>query len=139
MVLALYGHADAGGFWEAHSKEKLKSIGFTSPAEEWQGVFWHERTRSLLIVYVDDFKLAARHGEHNALWASIRKVIDMDPETTDGRFLGCSHERFTTTAQHVHDMLDNHPEYHPAPCARYCFCGQVRPDVASDRTSRALV
>ena len=113
LILALYGHADAGGFWEAHCEEKLLSIGFTRLAEEWQGVFWHERTRSLLIVYVDDFKPAALHGEHDALWASIRGVIDMDPETADGRCLGCSHERFTTTAKHVHEMLGNHPEYHP--------------------------
>ena len=67
----------------------------------------------MLIVYVDDFKLAARHGEHDAIWTSIRKVIDMDLETVDGRFLGCSHERFTTTAKQVHEMLDNHPEHHP--------------------------
>ncbi len=41
LVLALYGHADAGGFWEAHCEEKLLSIGWTRLAEEWQGVFWH--------------------------------------------------------------------------------------------------
>ena len=33
----------------------------------------------------------------------------MDPETVDGRFLWCSHERFTTAAKHVHTILDNHP------------------------------
>ena len=27
IVLALYGHADAGGFWEAHCTEKLLSMG----------------------------------------------------------------------------------------------------------------
>ena len=83
--------------------------GFAPFAEEWQGVYWHEVSRALLIVYVDDFKLAARHGEHDALWSSIRKVIDMDPETLDGRFRGCSHERFTTTAGQAHTKLDNHP------------------------------
>ena len=67
----------------------------------------------MLIVYVDDFKLAAPNGEHDALWASIRSVIDMDPETLDGRFLGCVHERFTTPARNVMSMLDNHPSYHP--------------------------
>ncbi len=115
LVLALYGHADAGGFWEAHCQEKLLSIGWKALAEEWQGVFWHEATRSMLIVYVDDFKLAAKPEHHNALWKSIRSVIDMDPETVDGRFLGCSHDRFTTTAKHVSTMLDNHPSYHPRP------------------------
>ena len=67
----------------------------------------------MLIVYVDDFKPAARIGEHDAIWNSIRKVIDMDPETADGRFLGCSHERFTTSAKQVHVVLGNHPGYNP--------------------------
>ncbi len=39
LVLALYGHADAAGFWEEHCEEKLKSVGFERLAEEWQGVF----------------------------------------------------------------------------------------------------
>ena len=77
--MPLYGHADAGGFWEAHCEEKLLSIGFERLAEEWQGVYWHKSSRSMLIVYVDDFKLAAKHGEHDAIWKSIRNVIDMDP------------------------------------------------------------
>jgi hypothetical protein len=67
----------------------------------------------MLIVYVDDFKLAALKKDHDGLWKSIRSVIDMDPEALDGRFLGCSHERFTTTARNVIPMLDNHPSYHP--------------------------
>ncbi len=66
-------------------------------------------TRSMLIVYVDDFKLAAKTEAHDAIWKSIREVIDMDPETLDGRFLGCSHERFTTSAGRVSDTLDGHP------------------------------
>ncbi len=56
-------------------------------------MFWHTETKSLLIVDVDDFKLAAREEEHDALWSAIRRVINMDPETLDGRFLGFSHER----------------------------------------------
>ena len=76
---------------------------------------WHEETKSLLIVYVEDFKLSAKAGMHDALWAEIRKVIDMDPETLDGRFLGCSHERYDTVASKFEGMLDNHPIYHPRP------------------------
>ena len=63
----------------------------------------------MLIVYEDDFKLAAETGEHDALWEAIREVIDMDPETPDGRFLGRFHERGTTTAASGHTLLDNHP------------------------------
>ncbi len=73
LILALYGRADAGGFWEAHCEEKLTSVKYTKLAGEWPGVFWHEATRSLLIVYVDDFKLSAKAELHDALWAKIRK------------------------------------------------------------------
>ncbi len=89
------------------------SVGWPRLAEEWQGVYWHEAKRAMLIVYVDDFKLAALKKDHDGLWTSIRSVIDMDPEALDGRFLGCSHERFTTTARNVIPILDNHPSYHP--------------------------
>ena len=41
-------------------------MGFDRIAEEWPGVFWHEETMSLLIVYVRDFRLAAKVGEHDA-------------------------------------------------------------------------
>ena len=66
-----------------------------------------------MIVYVDDLKFAAKTGEHVALWASIRAVIDMDPETLGGRLLGCSHERITTAAAGVHAVLGRHPASHP--------------------------
>ena len=66
-----------------------------------------------MIVYVDDFKLAAKHKEHDALWKAIRGVIEMDPATVDGRFLGCANERFTTSVRNVSSLLDQHPLYHP--------------------------
>ena len=93
FVLALYGQADAGGFWEEHCEEQFMSARYTQLAEEWPVVYWHEETKSLRIVYVDDFKLAAKAGMHDALWAEIRKVIDVDPDALGGRFLGCSHEK----------------------------------------------
>ena len=39
LVLALYGHADAGGFLEEHCEEQLVSPAFERLAEEWPGVF----------------------------------------------------------------------------------------------------
>ena len=77
LILALYGHADAGGFREEHCEEQIVSIGFKCIAEEWPGVFWHAENKSLMIVYVDDFKLAARVKELDALWSALRRVIDM--------------------------------------------------------------
>ena len=78
-------------------------------------MLWHEKTKSLLIVYVGDFKLAAGAELHDKLWEEIRKVTDMDPEALDGRFLGCTHERYDTVASKLEGMLDNHPVYHPRP------------------------
>ncbi len=46
LILALYGHADAGGFWEEHCEEQLMSIGFKRLAEEWQGVGFGMRKQS---------------------------------------------------------------------------------------------
>ena len=39
----------------------------------------------------------------------------MDLETLDGRFPGCSHERYDTASSKLEGMLDNHPIYHPRP------------------------
>jgi len=58
LVLALYGHPDAGGFWELHCEKALKEVGFTRAAPDWKSVFRHEALDLLLVVYVDDFKLA---------------------------------------------------------------------------------
>ena len=47
--------------------EQLMSIRYTKAAEEWPGAYWHEETKSLLIVYVDDFKLSAKAERHDAI------------------------------------------------------------------------
>ena len=44
LVLALYVHADAGAFWEDRCEEQLVSVEYTRLAEEWPGVFQHEKT-----------------------------------------------------------------------------------------------
>ena len=66
----------------------MLKLGFIRAAEEWPSVFWHPEKQALLVIYVDDFKLAAREEDHAEIWAAIRSVIDMDEETLDGRFLG---------------------------------------------------
>ena len=78
-------------------------------------MFWHDATKSFLIVYVDDFKLAAKAELHDQLWKGIKPVIDMDDETTDERFVGCVHERYLTTVSRVRELLENQPQYHPRP------------------------
>ena len=54
LNLALYGHPDAGGYWESHCNDKLKAGGF-EPIPDWNSVYWHPKFKLLLMVYVDDF------------------------------------------------------------------------------------
>ncbi len=68
---------------------QLYEAGWAMMSEEWSGALWHLSTTSLLIVYVDDFKLLARVELHAELWAAITSVIDNGEGTTDVRFLGC--------------------------------------------------
>ena len=56
LVLALYGHPDAGGFWEKHCDKHLKSVGFTPVHQSWMSVYFHKDLKLMLAVYVDDFK-----------------------------------------------------------------------------------
>ena len=38
LVLALYGHPDAGGCWEKHCEERLRGVGF-KPIRDWRSCF----------------------------------------------------------------------------------------------------
>jgi hypothetical protein len=57
LVLALYGHPDAGGYWERHCESHLRSMGFM-PIPAWRSCFFHQELRLFLTVYVDDFKMS---------------------------------------------------------------------------------
>ena len=41
LIKALYGHPDAGGYWEAHSEKHLREVGF-EPVFNWPSVFHHK-------------------------------------------------------------------------------------------------
>ena len=69
LVLSLYGHPDSGGYWEQHCTEALKSVGFQEISPDcWRSIFFHPKLKTVLAVYVDDFKMAdyacglPRHG-----------------------------------------------------------------------------
>ena len=54
---ALYGHPDAGTLWEVKSHDHLEKQGFKK-LESSSSLFWHEDLKLLLMVYVDDFRMA---------------------------------------------------------------------------------
>ena len=92
LKLALYGHPDSGGIWEKHCETQLKKVGFEAVLTDiWKSVFYHPVKKLLLVVYVDDFKLAGPKDNIKEGWKTISSVIDMDPPEAIGRYFGCMH------------------------------------------------
>ena len=48
LRLALYGHPDAGGYWEKHCDSSLQSLGFV-PIDEWKSCYTHPKLGSSLL------------------------------------------------------------------------------------------
>ena len=57
VLRALYGHPDAGTYWEQHDEEDLSAVGFL-PIMDWKSSFRHPTLDLMRIVYVGDFKFA---------------------------------------------------------------------------------
>jgi hypothetical protein len=91
LVLALYGHPDAGGYWERHCEQHLVSVGF-APIPTWKSCFFHAVLKLFLLVYVDDFKMAGPKESLADGWNLIRRVIKMDDPAPMGHCLVCTHE-----------------------------------------------
>ena len=97
LRLALYGHPDSGGIWEKHCTKQLKSIGWVPVLPDiWQSIFYHPELDLLLVVYVDDFKMAGPKDNLAKGWEGISKVLDMDPAEPLGRYFGCNHREQTS-------------------------------------------
>ena len=93
LVLNLYGHPLAGNVWGADCEKRILDCGW-EPIESWPCVYWHPKYKALLVVYVDDFKLAAKRTCMAKLWKQLRMRINLDDPTPPERFLGCYTHRF---------------------------------------------
>ena len=82
LVLALYGHPDSGGIWENHLNSRIGKEGWKQILPDvWQSIFYHAEYNCMLVVYVDDFKLAGPTENMEKAWASIKRAINIgDPE-----------------------------------------------------------
>ena len=91
LRLALYGHPDSGGYWEKHCEKHLLSQGF-KPVPEWRSCYWQAELKLLLVVYVDDFKMAGPSAALAEGWSRIRKAIRTEDPLPAGKYLGCDHK-----------------------------------------------
>ena len=88
LNLALYGHPNSGGYWEQHCERHLRAVGFQD-VPNWRSVFWHPILQTLLVVYVDDFKLAGPQECLERAWTEIRDKITITDPGPVRHFLGC--------------------------------------------------
>ena len=93
MLLALYGHPDSGGIWEKHFEDRIATKGWVPVLKEiWKSLFFNPSLNLLLVVYVDDLKMAGPTENMKKGWQSISSVIDIDDPESYGRYFGCEHE-----------------------------------------------
>eukprot|EP00434_Breviolum_minutum_P033236 symbB.v1.2.029410.t1/scaffold3211.1/size107887/2 len=86
---ALYGHPDLGNMWEQHCDKAVKEVGFVAVGPEWPSTYYHKETKLLLVVYVDDLKMAGPESSTKQGWAMLRSKLDLEPETDLGLYLAC--------------------------------------------------
>jgi hypothetical protein len=93
LVLALYGHPDAGGYWEQHCHSHLVKIGFQL-IPDWRSCYIHPKLHLFLVVYVDDFKMAGPAGNLASAWKLVREGIKTEDPGPLAKYLGCEHRFF---------------------------------------------
>ena len=88
-----------GVFWEKSCEESVKKAGFVA-VEGWRSTFWHPSKKALLIIYVDDFKLASWGNTSEGIWADLKRTIALGEVTEPNRFLGCHAKEFAGQADY---------------------------------------
>ena len=135
LVRALYGHPESGALWDRHLRVILVRLRWRR-VESHPGLYVHEVTMAVLVVYVDDLLLAAPPAEEARLWAEIEKHVSFggDPEPI-AKFLGGHHfvsiDRGVTTATcQMKEFVDD------AECSGCLLCARPTSTRTSSRRAR---
>ena len=70
---ALYGHPEAGAYWEEKVDKHLKAVGFETLNPEWPSCYFHPQLKVYCVVYVDDFKISGPIENITKAWDPIRQ------------------------------------------------------------------
>lgn len=91
----LYGHKNSGAYWQEICDRQCPSAGFRPLSENWPCVYWNDELDLMLIVYVDDMKMAGPAKNMEQAWEALGKGIDLFKPKADSdgvhNFLGCEH------------------------------------------------
>ena len=77
---ALYGHPDAGTYWEQKCDAHVRSVGFVPIGPEWPSCYYHPKLSLMLSVYVDDFKMVGSKKKVPLGWKLLRQGLHIEPE-----------------------------------------------------------
>ena len=94
---ALYGHPHAGAHWDNHADELLRKQGFNPIGDNWPSCYFHPEHKTMMVRYVDDFKISGPAKGIAKSWDLIRKVITIGEPEPSGLFLGCIHKDIEVT------------------------------------------
>ena len=89
LVKALYGHPDAGTMWEQHCHTAVQKVGFKPIGDEWPSLYLHPDLKLLLVIYVDDLKMAGPTAILPKGWNMLCQELRLEEETPLGLHLGC--------------------------------------------------
>ncbi len=86
----MYGHPDAGGYWEQKCDEHLLSVNFAT-VPNWPSCYLHPELRLFLTLCVDYFKMSGTPANLERGWKLIRQGTRMDDLVRLHRYVGCEH------------------------------------------------
>ena len=89
--------------WEQHCDKYVREVGFMPVGEEWPSMYFHKELKLLLVIYVDDLKLAGPAQNLTKGWEMLRSKLRIEPETDLGLYLGCLLSKGTNR---LHDGTD---------------------------------
>ena len=101
---ALYGHPDAGTYWEQTCDAHVRSVGFVPIGLEWPSCYNHPKLSLVLSVYVDDFKMVGPK-EHMAEGCELLSIhIDIEDPLAATLYLRCEQHVDEVTMPSVTDV-----------------------------------
>jgi len=126
-----------GTMWEYHCDKAVKEVGFVAVGPEWPSTYYHKEMKLLLVVYVDDLKMAGPETSMKQGWAVLRSKLDLEPETDLGLYLECQYLEIvgkdTVLKKVPTPSLPEEAKDHPArapcgtgPVSQCTWCGTPR-------------
>eukprot|EP00439_Symbiodinium_sp_Y106_P057977 s4236_g8.t1 len=139
FVKALYGHPDAGTMWEQHCHTTVQKVGFKPLGEEWPSLYFHPDLKLLLVIYVDDLKMAGLTANLPKGWNMLRQELRLEEETPLGLYLGCRISKGEATLHdktQVQTLTYDMETYLEMTVKKYCDVNEIQDGTIAKSSGR---